>query len=59
MVDREIGKKLKCLRFDNGGECTSRKFETYYIKNGIRHEKTLPSTPQHNDMVERMKSHHH
>ena len=51
---RKNGKKLKCLMFDNGGEYTSREFETYYTKNGIRHEKTIPSTPQHTSMVEMM-----
>ena len=45
MVEREIGKKLKCLRSDNGGEFT---------KNGIRHEKKVYSTPQHNGVAERV-----
>ena len=54
MVERKNGKKLKCLMFDNGGEYTSREFETYYTKKGIRHEKTVPSTPQLNGVVERM-----
>ena len=45
---------MKCLGFDNGGEYTSRRFETYYIKNGIRHEKIVPSTPQHNGVDEIM-----
>ena len=39
MVERETGRKLKCLRSDNGGEFTSREFETYCTKNSIRHEK--------------------
>ena len=54
MVERETGRKLKCLRFDNRGEYTSRVFETYCTKNGIRHEKTIPDTPQHNGVTERM-----
>ena len=54
MVEREIGRKLKCPGSDNRGEYTSRKFETYCTKNGIRHEKTVPGTPQHNVVVERM-----
>ena len=28
MVEREIGRKLKCLMSNNGGEYTSREFET-------------------------------
>ena len=49
MVKRETGRKLKCLRSDNGSEYTSREFETYYIKNGIRNEKTFLAL--HNIMV--------
>ena len=45
MVEREIGRKLKCFRSDNGGEYTSREFETYCTKNGIRHKKIVLSTP--------------
>ena len=54
MVEREIGMKLKCLAFDNEGEYTLREFETYCTKNGIRHEKIVPSTPQHNGVAEMM-----
>ena len=54
MVEREIGMKLKCLAFDNEGEYTLREFETYCTKIGIRHEKTIHNTPQHNGMIERM-----
>ena len=54
MVEREIGRKLKCLAFDNEGEYTLREFETYCTKNGIRHEKIVPSTPQHNGVAEMM-----
>ncbi|KAM1670675.1 hypothetical protein ACFX2K_044618 [Malus domestica] len=54
MVEREIGKPLKCLRSDNGGEYTSHQFREYCVKHGIRHEKTVPGTPQHNGVVERM-----
>ncbi|KAM1261526.1 hypothetical protein ACFX2G_027395 [Malus domestica] len=54
MVEREIGKPLKCLRSDNGGEYTSHQFREYCVKHGIRHEKTVPGTPQHNGVAERM-----
>ena len=54
MVERETGRKLKCLRFDNRGEYTSRVFESYCTKNGIRHEKTILDTPQHNGVTKRM-----
>ena len=32
-------------QIDNGGEYTSREFETYGTRNGIKHEKIVPSTP--------------
>ena len=54
MVERENGKPLKCLRTDNGGEYISRELREYCSKHRIRHEKTVPSTPQHNGVVERM-----
>ena len=54
MIERETGTKLKRLKSDNENEYTSREFETYCTKNGIRHEKTVPSTPQHNGVAEMM-----
>ncbi len=54
MVEREKGKSLKCLRTDNEGEYTSNEFENYCSKNGIRHKKTVPNTPQHNGVAERI-----
>ena len=43
-VENVSGKRLKVLRTDNGGEYTSREFEAYLKKAGIRHEKTIPET---------------
>ena len=54
MVERETSKKLKCLRSDNGGEYTSREFRAYCSAHDIKHEKTVPRTPQHNGIAERM-----
>nr|KYP66486.1 Retrovirus-related Pol polyprotein from transposon TNT 1-94 [Cajanus cajan] len=54
MVERETGKQLKCIRTDNGGEYISKEFKDYCSKYGIRHEKTVPGTPQHNGIAERM-----
>ncbi|GKV11817.1 hypothetical protein SLEP1_g23036 [Rubroshorea leprosula] len=53
MTEREIGRKLKCIRFDNGGEYSGQ-FERYCREQGIKLEKTTPRTPQHNGVVERM-----
>ena len=49
-----MGNPLKRLRTDNGGEYISREFKEYYSKHGIRHEKTVPGTPQHNGVAKRM-----
>ena len=54
LVERETDRKLKCLRSDNGGEYTSHEFENYCARHGIRHVKTVPGTPQHNGVAERM-----
>ena len=52
-VERETGRKLKCVRSDNGGEYRG-PFERYCRNYGIRLEKTPPKTSQLNGLVERM-----
>ena len=48
-----IGPKgLKTLRTDNGGEFTATQFEDFLRKEGIRHERTIPKTPQQNGVAE-------
>ena len=54
MVENETGKKLKCLRSDNGGEYCSHEFEDYFSTNGICEQKIVPRTPQENGVAERM-----
>ena len=54
MVERETRKPLKCLHTNNRGECTSTEFENYCAEHRIQHEKTVPGTPQHNGVVERL-----
>lgn len=53
LVERQTGKKLRCIRTDNGGEYTG-VFHQYYRAQGIRHEQTVPKTPQENGVAERM-----
>ena len=53
LVERQTGKKLKCIRTDNGGEYSG-PFDDYCRQNGIRHQKTPPKTPQLNGLAERM-----
>lgn len=46
MVENETGKRLKCLRSDNGGEFCSFKFRDYCYMHGIRRQRMVPRTPQ-------------
>lgn len=48
LVENEIGKKLKCIRSDNGGEYCSKEFDNYYSYNGIHRQKIVPRKPQEN-----------
>ena len=43
-VEKETGRKLKCIRVDNGGEYKG-SFEKYCKEHGIKLEKTYPKTP--------------
>ena len=54
MVEIETGKKLKCLRSDNGGEYCNKEFDRYCSEHGIRRAKIVPRTPQENGVSERM-----
>ena len=54
LVENQSKRKLKTFRSDNGGEYTSNKFETYLKNEGIRHEKTVPKTPEQNGVAERL-----
>ncbi|GAA0152937.1 hypothetical protein LIER_37592 [Lithospermum erythrorhizon] len=53
LVERESGQVLKCIRMDNGGEYIG-SFDQYCKEHRIRHEQSVPKTPQHNGLAERM-----
>jgi transposase InsO family protein len=44
---------VKRLRSDNGGEFTSKEFESLLVESHIKHEKSAPYSPHQNDTVER------
>ena len=46
--------RVKIFRSDNGGEYTSSEFTSYLTKEGIKHELTIPHTPQQNGVAERV-----
>ena len=45
-VEKSLGRSVKVLRTDNGGEFTSDEFEKYLKKEGIKHELTIPKCPE-------------
>ena len=53
-MENESGRKVKVLRTDGGGEDMSTVFEQFLETTRIRHEQTVPKTPQQNGVVERM-----
>jgi transposase InsO family protein len=53
MVENEMDSKIKCLRYDNGGEFTSKEFMDYCNRHGIKRQFSIARTPQQNGVVER------
>jgi transposase InsO family protein len=53
MVENEMDSKIKCLRYDNGREFTSKEFMDYYNNHGIKRQLFIVRTPQQNGVVER------
>ena len=53
MVENKMDSRIKCLRYDNGGEFTSKEFMEYYSRNGIKIQFSIARTPQLNGVVER------
>lgn len=54
ITEKSLGQKVKILRTDNGGEYKSKEFERFLKSEGIRHETTIPKTPEQNGVAERM-----
>nr|GEU91901.1 hypothetical protein [Tanacetum cinerariifolium] len=52
-VELQLGKKIKALHSDRGGEYLSQEFKDYLSKNGIVQHLTSPYTPQQNGVSER------
>jgi len=54
---KNYGKKLrkvKVLRFDNGGEYTSMKFKAYLECKGIEHQLSISGRSERNEVAEHM-----
>ena len=54
MAEKACGTSVKTLRTDNGGEYTSNEFQEFLKQEGIRHELTVPKTPEQNGIAERL-----
>ena len=52
-VENQLGKNIKALRSDRGGEYLSTEFGDFLKASGIISQLTPPSTPQHNGVSER------
>jgi len=57
VAEAEVGKEIRCLRSDNGGEYTSDEFCNFLQECRIRHQFTCTNTPQHNGVAERKNTH--
>ncbi len=53
-VENFKGLRVKTLRTDNSGEFTSNRFQDHLKSCGIRHELTIPKTPEQNGFAERL-----
>lgn len=54
LVENQCSRKIKILRTDNGTEYCNKNFDVFLEKHGIKHEKTVPYTPEQNGVAERM-----
>ena len=53
-VENQLGKRIKAILSDCGGEYLLGDFKDYLIQNGIVSQLTTPGTPQQNGVAERM-----
>ncbi|KAE8684070.1 hypothetical protein F3Y22_tig00111154pilonHSYRG00007 [Hibiscus syriacus] len=53
-VENQTGRKIKCLRSDNGTEYTDSQFLQFCKEHGIQRHFTVRKTPQQNGVAERM-----
>ena len=52
LVENSTNRKIKVLRSDNGGEYTSKDFNSFCKSTGIKREFTVPYNPQQNGVAE-------
>ncbi|KAE8969014.1 hypothetical protein PR001_g27622 [Phytophthora rubi] len=54
LVEAQTGRRIRCVRSDNGGEYVNKQFGDYFAAHGIVHQTSTPYTPQQNGLAERM-----
>ena len=47
-AERQLNTKLKCKQTDHGGEFMSKEQKAYLAENGIKHQMSMPDSPQQN-----------
>lgn len=52
-VENQLGRTMKVLGTDRGGEYTSNEFDEYCKKNSIQHQLTMAYMPQQNGVAKR------
>ena len=52
-VENQLGKRIKAIRSNRGGEYLLGDFKDYLTQNGIVSQLTVPGTPQQNGVAER------
>ena len=52
-VEKQLGKPIKAIRSDRGGEYLSNEFIDHLVQNGILSQLFAPRTPQQNGVAER------
>lgn len=53
-VENQIGRKIKCLITDNGGDYCSLEFDNFCANHSIHRVKTVRYTPQENGAAKRL-----
>ena len=56
-VEQELGKKIKSLRTDNGGECMLDEFHDFYEKHGIIRQMAYLGTSKQNGILKHTLKH--
>jgi hypothetical protein len=52
-AENQLERKMKALRSDNGKEYVNNELKAYLESTGVRHQLTIPYTPQQNGVAER------